>query len=83
MVMVEMTAEGEGRELTVDGLVILSPEPEAGIWDAYPIYPKSVNFDRPGLLCPCQEWGQEAITYLDKDGTMAKIFGRGLEPRDQ
>jgi hypothetical protein len=31
----------------------------------------------------CQEWGLEAITYLDKDRTMAKIFGRGLEPRDQ
>jgi hypothetical protein len=31
----------------------------------------------------CQEWGLEAITYLDKDMTMAKIHGRGLEPRDQ
>jgi hypothetical protein len=31
----------------------------------------------------CQEWGLEAITYLDKDRTVAKIFGRGLEPRDQ
>jgi hypothetical protein len=31
----------------------------------------------------CQEWGLVAITNLNKDRTMAKIFGRGLEPRDQ
>jgi hypothetical protein len=36
-----------------------------------------------GRAASCQEWGLEAITYLDKDNTMAKIFGRGFEPRDQ